>query len=82
MADEKAPEKAAPKTPVKEPAVVPEPAAELPVFLFLGHPHTRFDLSGMGLPDLLPEGTAYSPKDADLVRMMCLKYGVRYSEAE
>jgi hypothetical protein len=83
MADDKTPEKTAPKTAVaRAQAPAPEPAPEPLVFLYLGQPHTSFELSGMGLADLVPEGTAYSPKDADMVRMMCLKYGIRYSEGE
>lgn len=75
MAEEKAAsEKTAPKASTEK---APEP----PVTLYLGQPHTRFELSGMGLEDLVPEGTAYSPKDADTVRVLCLKYGIRFREA-
>lgn len=70
MADEKA-------VPAKTPV---EKAAPL-VFLFLEHPHTRFELDNVGLPDLLPTGTGYSAADADIVRMLCLKYGIRYRES-
>lgn len=75
MADEKTTEKASAKT-----AATPE--RELPVFLYLGHPHTRFELSGVGLEDLVPEGTAYTPAEADIVRMMCLKYGIRVLDSK
>lgn len=71
MAEEKTPAKA---------AAAKEPVREELVFLYLEHPHTQFDLSGMGLESLVPEGTAYSQKDADMVRMMCLKYRVRFRE--
>jgi hypothetical protein len=74
MADEKTPEKAAPKAPVVK-------APEL-VTLYLESPHTRFDLSGVGLEDLVPEGTAYSPADADTVRMLCRKYRIRIREGQ
>jgi hypothetical protein len=77
MADEKTPAKPTTKsTPEAEP--VREPLE----ILYLEHPHTLFDLSGLELEPLVPEGTAYSPKDADRVRMMCLKYKVRYREGE
>lgn len=74
MAEEKTPEKADPKV---SPAKTPEPL----VMLYLGHPHARFELAGMGLPDLLPEGTRYLSKDADTVRTLCRKYGIRFHEA-
>jgi hypothetical protein len=83
MAEDKTTEKAAPKAPAaRVQEVAPEPAPEPLVFLYLEHPHTCFELSGMGLSDLVPEGTAYSPKDADMVRMMCLKYRIRYHEGQ
>lgn len=35
-----------------------------------------FILSHLGLPDLLPEGTAYTLEQADEVQTLALKYGV------
>jgi hypothetical protein len=79
MADEKAPtEKASVRKVV---SAETGPAAPEPlVYLYLNQPNTRFELGNIGLPDLVQEGTAYKPADADIVRMMCLKYGIRYRE--
>jgi hypothetical protein len=85
MEDEKIPAKKTPRSapvPAPVPDPIPEPVREELVWLFLEHPHTEFDLSGMGLEKLIPEGTAYSLTDADLVRMMCLKYKIRYREGQ
>lgn len=69
-------------TPAKEtPVAVPAAKADEPLVFLYAEPHARFNLSGAGLEDLVPEGTAYSPKDADLVRTLCMKYGVRFNEA-
>lgn len=65
---------ALPAAPVSPPA---RPAAT--VYLY-SEPHARFDLSGMDLPDLTPEGTSYTPQQADIVRTLCRKYRVRYFE--
>jgi hypothetical protein len=71
-------EKASPvKAQVEKAPEVPEPL----VYLYLEHPNTLFQLGGVGLPDLTPEGTGYSPSDADIVRTMCMKYGIRYRES-
>lgn len=40
------------------------------------HHEGPFVLSHLGLPDLLPEGTDYSPEQADQVRTLALKYNV------
>jgi hypothetical protein len=74
MAEEKTPEKAAPKVSTSK-------APEL-VTLYLEHPHTRFDLDGVGLEALVPEGTVYPASDADTVRMLCRKYRIRFREGQ
>jgi hypothetical protein len=78
MADEKAPTEKAPVRKAATPEVESAPAAL--VYLYLNQPNTRFELGNIGLPDLVQGGTAYKPADADVVRMMCLKYGIRYRE--
>jgi hypothetical protein len=66
------------KTPVeKAPAAAKNSA---PVFLF-SEAHAVFELSGFNLPDLRPEGTAYTPEQADVVRTLCRKYRVRCIES-
>jgi hypothetical protein len=70
------------KTPAKAEKEAAAPAKEPLVYLYLGMPHARFDLSGVGLPDLIPGGTAYTRADADIVRVLCAKYGIRVNEAE
>jgi hypothetical protein len=78
MADEKAP---AEKAPEKTTRQAVEKAPE-PVVVLYAEPHARFELSGMGLEDLVPEGTGYSARNADIVRTLCRKYGVRFREAQ
>lgn len=73
MAEESTSRKADPKVSVEK----PEPL----VTLYLRYPHARFDLSGVGLEDLVPEGTAYPSSKADVVRVMCMKYGIGFNEA-
>lgn len=69
----------APEQPQEGPA---QPVREQAVVLRAGEPHDAFDLSGFGLDTLTRAGTSYAPGDADRVRTLGRKYGVRVLEAD